>query len=392
MRSSARHQPERSLSRGISTDAQVSAEPSRTRAKYLIAALGVGILIAVAPYLPGLLGAAVLYVVSAPLYRRLVPRTGKSVAAAIITFAVATLFVIPAIWLTMVAIEQAPDALARVTRSDVFARLAVLRVGPLDVGAQLSRAGELLAGWASRQALAVVGGVTRAILNLALAAVGLYYLLKSADVLWLRVRPLIPFSEAGAETLRVRFALVTESTLLGMAATALSQGITIGVAFWAVGLPNPIVWGAATAVASLFPIIGSALVWGPGVIVLLVQQRLGAALALAIVGAVVASNIDNIVRPMVYRRVSGVHPMATLIGAFAGVQLVGIAGLLLGPLAISYFFELLSLYDAEYGTGSTSAATTPAPEPLTTRSSPDRAAGDTTAPGASPPSYPSSPP
>ena len=67
-------------------------------------------------------------------------------------------------------------------------------------------------------------------------------------------------------------------------------------------------------------------------------------------GALLASNIDNVIRPFVYRRVSNVHPMITLVGAFAGVRYFGLLGLLLGPLAIAYLFELLHFYRVEYGT------------------------------------------
>jgi hypothetical protein len=43
--------------------------------------------------------------------------------------------------------------------------------------------------------------------------------------------------------------------------------------------------------------------------------------------------------------------MLTLVGAFAGVRLLGIAGVLLGPLTLSYFFELVRLYEEEHGSG-----------------------------------------
>jgi len=50
----------------------------------------------------------------------------------------------------------------------------------------------------------------------------------------------------------------------------------------------------------------------------------------------------------VNRRVSNLHPMITLVGAFAGVGVLGLPGILLGPLAIAYFFELAALYRREY--------------------------------------------
>jgi predicted PurR-regulated permease PerM len=332
------------------SDVTVSIGPSRGRARIFIAVLAAGILYGAAPYLTGLIGAAVLYVVSVPVYRRLAPRIGPSWAALVVTVGVAMLLVLPTIWIVVVVLEQAPAAFTAVVQSDSFARLSVLRVGPLDVGSQLSRAGELAAAWASRQALALVGSITRAVLNLLIATVGLYYLFKSATGLWRRVRPMIPFSTAGADALGERFGLVTQATLLGIVATGIAQGVTVGLAFWVVGLPNPIVWGSATAVASIFPLVGSALVWGPGVLVLIVGHRYGAAIALGLIGGLITSNIDNVIRPLVYSRVSGVHPMATLLGAFAGVGLLGLPGLLMGPLAISYLFELLDLYDEEYGT------------------------------------------
>ena len=39
------------------------------------------------------------------------------------------------------------------------------------------------------------------------------------------------------------------------------------------------------------------------------------------------------------------------VGAFAGVGVLGLPGILLGPLAITDLFELAALYRREYGNG-----------------------------------------
>ncbi|HKB54737.1 MAG TPA: AI-2E family transporter, partial [Ramlibacter sp.] len=143
---------------------------------------------------------------------------------------------------------------------------------------------------------------------------------------------------------------ITQATILGMLATAITQGTMVALGFWLVGLPNVLVWGVVTGLVSILPVVGSAIVWGPGVLVLLASGRYVAAALLLAIGIIVVSNIDNVVRPMVYRRVSGLHPLVTLVGAFAGVRLLGLAGLLLGPLAISSFFEIVRMYGQEYGT------------------------------------------
>ena len=119
-----------------------------------------------------------------------------------------------------------------------------------------------------------------------------------------------------------------------------------------VGLPSASFWGVITAMVSVLPMLGSALVWVPGTLVLVMGERWGAAVLLAGIGFF-AGNIDNIIRLVVFKKVSNIHPMATLIGAFAGLKYFGLLGVLLGPLAIAYFFEMLKMYRQEYvlGTG-----------------------------------------
>lgn len=320
-----------------------------TQARLLIAALAVGLCIALLPYASGLMGAIVLYVISAPLYRRMATRAGSGPAAVAISVSALVLVLLPAVWLMVAALGKVPDALGQVGRSATFAQIEGLRLGQWEIGAQLARTSEVIFSWLSRQAFAVLGGVTLAIINLVIAVVGLYYLLRSRDAGWSYVRPIIPFSDAGADALRSRFTMVTRATVLGILATAISQGTTLALAFWIVGLPNVLVWGVVTGLVSILPVLGSALVWVPGVLVLVSSGRYGAAGVLLAIGLIVVSNIDNVVRPMVYRHVSGLHPLVTLVGAFAGIRLLGLAGLLLGPLAISFFFETVRMYREEYG-------------------------------------------
>ena len=323
----------------------------RDRAALLILALGIGIVITLSPFLSGLLGTAVLYVMFERLYTRL-ERTLKPGRAAALTLLVALLAIgVPLVWLLGVVIGQAPDALRSVQGSEAFAGLGRLRIGTVQVGAELAKASGSIVSWASAQFFSFVGGATSAALNLVIAFFGLYYMLRSGGDVWLKVRPFIPFSPQTADALRDRFVSVTEATLLGTVLVAVIQGAIIGLGFWIVGLPSPLFWGTVTAFASILPVLGSALVWLPGVIVLLVQDRYGAAIGLAVIGGVVASNLDNLLRPIIYKRVSDIHPMITLIGAFAGVKYFGLLGVLLGPLAIAYLFELVQFYREDYGIG-----------------------------------------
>jgi predicted PurR-regulated permease PerM len=137
------------------------------------------------------------------------------------------------------------------------------------------------------------------------------------------------------------------------------QGTIVGIAFALIGFHPAAVWGFVTACVSVLPLLGSALVWLPGVAILLIQHRVGAAIILGILGGGLASNIDNVVRLLVYRRVSGIHPMLTLVGAFAGVRLFGVVGAFLGPLILSYVFELIAVYEDAMSSDATPHEPTP---------------------------------
>jgi len=321
----------------------------QTRAALLIAIAGVAIFILLAPYMVGLLSAAVLYVVCQPVYARLVRwLRSKHAAAAVTLFLAIVLIVLPLVMIVGILVDQAPQAIQAARDAALFDRLATLRIGRINVGAEIARASGTIAQWLSRQAVNVLGGAAQATLTLLIAFFGLYYLLLSGNETWQRFRAFLPFSPSSADELRDRFFSLTHATLLGTFLIALLQGSIIGFAFYIVGLPAPMVWGVTAAFASILPMIGTGLVWVPGVIILLIQGRVGSAITLAAISILVASSVDNIVRPMVYRKVSDIHPMITLVGAFAGVRYFGLLGVLLGPLAIVYFLELVRLYRKDY--------------------------------------------
>lgn len=322
-------------------------QTQRQRAAFLVAALGIAIAAALMPFASGLLGIAVLYVICAPAHRRLSRRIPPRLSALVVLAVALLLVLLPLAVVIGIVVSEAPATIAALQDSAMLGRLETLRVGGVDLGAQMAEAGGTVVAWLSQQALSFFGSAARGTLSLVIAFFGLYYLLLYPGAVWNSVRDFLPFSDEAADHLRDRFHSVTEATLMGTAFTALVQGTLVGVGFWMVGLPSASFWGVITALVSVLPMLGSALVWVPGTIVLMMSERWGAAVLLAGIGFV-AGNIDNIIRLVVFKKVSNIHPMATLIGAFAGLKYFGLLGVLLGPLAIAYFFEMLKIYRQEY--------------------------------------------
>jgi predicted PurR-regulated permease PerM len=278
------------------------------------------------------------------LTRRVSPR----IAAALVTFLALFLIVVPGVSFAGLIVSQAQEIASGVVASPLLERIAQIQIRGVDIGPQLAGLGGKLVSWIGSSAFGLIGTATRLALNLTIALFGLYYLLLSPGGTWEAVRPYIPFSSANTETLRLRFRNVTISTVIGTGLVAAIQGALVGLGFWVAGLSNALFWSVVTMVFAILPVVGSGMVWGPGAIALGLGGHWGWAIALAIWGLVVVGNVDYIVRPIIFRRWANIHPVVTLLGALAGVPYFGLLGLLIGPLALSYFFELIRMYREEY--------------------------------------------
>ena len=335
----------------------------RQRAATLILVLGVGVVYGLWPFSTGLIGAGVLYVVFAPAHRWLLRWMSPGLAAGLVVLLSVVLVIGPGISFVGLVANEAQDMASGVIRSPLLARLRDLRLGSYDVGAQIESLGSQLISWLGSSAVGLIGTATRLGLQLTVTFFGLFYLLVAPDGAWEVCRPFIPFSAESADRLRERFRDVTFSTLVGTGLTAAIQGSLVGLAFMAAGISNALLWGVVTVIFAILPVVGSGLVWGAGAAALAVEGRYGTAVALAAWGIVVVGNVDNIIRPMVFRRWAKIHPFITVIGAFAGIRYFGLLGLLMGPLAISYFFELIRMYRAEYLSDATTAGSSHAALP-----------------------------
>jgi len=323
-------------------------DTNHQRAALLVLLLGVGLVIALTPYATGLIGIPVLYAIFAPVHEWLSMRMRPKLAATVVVVLALFLIVVPGVSFAGLIVNQAQGIAGGVIQSPLLGRLKELRLGGIDLGPRLADLGARVVGWIGSSAFGLIGTATRLALNLTISLFGLFYLLLRPHETWQAVQPYIPFSAKNTEKLRQRFRDVTSSTIIGTGLTAAIQGVLVGLGFFVTGLPNAVFWGVVTMVFAILPVVGSGLVWGPGALALILGNREGAGLLLALWGVVVVGNADYVIRPRVYRRWANIHPLVTLIGALAGVPYFGILGLLIGPLALSYFFELVKMYREEY--------------------------------------------
>ncbi len=202
------------------------------RAAWLVAILGVVILIAMAPYASGLLAVPILYVAVAPLCEWLLRRIrSRPIAAAVTIVVVVVGLVLPLVWLVALLVGQAQSAASDIIRSPLLDRVGSLKIGTYDVGAQLKQAGSEAVSFLAGGALSLLGAAARVTINVLISLFGLYYLLLDPPAAWRGLRPFLPFSDASVTALGVRFTEVTRATIIGTGLAAVIQGASMALAF-----------------------------------------------------------------------------------------------------------------------------------------------------------------
>jgi len=141
-----------------------------------------------------------------------------------------------------------------------------------------------------------------------------------------------------------RLRIVTRATVLGNLLTALTQGTISGVTFFALGLPNPMLWGTLTALLSLIPLVGTAFVWVPWTIYLFVVGAPIKAVIFLVMQILVIGSVDNILRPLFIRGGAKMHTLLIFFSILGGIAYFGILGMFFGPLMFAIAIALLEFY------------------------------------------------
>jgi predicted PurR-regulated permease PerM len=130
--------------------------------------------------------------------------------------------------------------------------------------------------------------------------------------------------------------------------TALFQGVVATIGFAISGLPRAVTWGICTAVASFFPVVGSALVWVPVMLYYLAKGQIASAVLQGAWGLFLVVGIgDYVLRPRLVGRAGKGQPLLMLVAALGGIDLFGLAGIVVGPVLMSLFLAILRIYERE---------------------------------------------
>lgn len=194
----------------------------------------------------------------------------------------------------------------------------------------------------------VISGLPNLILNIFISIFCIYYFLKHGEGIRKIIKEILPLSEDKYKKIFSRFDDISRGMVLGQITIAIIQGVLAGIGFIIFGVPHAILWAFLTTIISIIPLLGAAIVWVPVAIYLLIighgNGNYIPAAALLIYGTFVISLIDNFLKPKIVGDRANIHPLLVLFGILGGIQLFGIAGILIGPMIFALFEITFEIY------------------------------------------------
>lgn len=305
-----------------------------------------------------------LAIIFAPLYRRTLDTLpGRHNLAALFTVVVVIVMVlIPVAIVIASLIDQGGELYQRVQNGEIsfehplqqlksalpgWAASISDRLASIDLSALRERlsglvvpAGQQIAGHALNIGQLTLEFVASLLVMLYL----LFFLLRDGDELNARIRDALPLRPSHTAEILNAFILAVRGTIKGIVLVALIQGALGGLIFWLLGLTAPLLAGALMALLSLLPVLGSALVWVPVALYLLVAGALTKGIILLAFGTFVIGLADNFLRPILVGQSIQMPSYVVLIATLGGLAAFGANGFVIGPLVAAMFLTAWQIY------------------------------------------------
>jgi predicted PurR-regulated permease PerM len=303
-----------------------------------------------------------------PLHARITARVARpSLAASVSMLAVVVIVILPLGGIAAAVTTEAGALYQRLSSGNVDLsalyrqaeeRLPLLISALQSIGvdterlqAQLSSSAVEVSRFIASQALAFGQNTVRVTVFFFLMLYLLFFFLRDGQTMLDGLIRALPLGDERERHLLDRFAAVSRATIKGTFVVGVVQGAIGGIAFAAMGLAAPVLWGVIMALLSIIPAVGPALVWIPASIVLGVDERWIAAIVLVLIGIFVIGLVDNLLRPVLVGRDTQMPDFVILLSTLGGLAAFGLAGIVIGPIIAAFFLSVWEMAVEEFGGG-----------------------------------------
>lgn len=313
--------------------------------------MGAMLLVEFMPFLGGILGASTIYILLRKqlLYLTEKKQMRRSVATILLLLETTLCFLVPltlAVWLfvnklqsinlnpneLIHSIEHLADVIKQHTDYDVLEKSNIA-----SAVAVLPRIGQ-----------ALMGGIGGFAVNIMVLVLVLYFMLIGGTRMENYLYDILPFSEKNKKNVLNEINMIVTSNAIGIPLLAIIQGLIALIGYWIFGVPSPLLFGFLTCFATIIPVVGTALVWLPLALYMTMTGDWMNAVGLTAYALIIITNVDNLIRFILQKKMADTHPLTTIFGVIIGLSLFGFMGVIFGPLLLSVFILCFNIFKREY--------------------------------------------
>ena len=303
------------------------------------------------PFLGGIRGAFTIYILlrKQMFYLTEQMRIRPSIAASLLLGETILFFLIPislAVWLIIDKIQdinldptlllnagqEFADFIQKQTGFDVWEKSNILKA--LSV---LPQIGQFL-----------VSGISSFAINVVVLIFILYFMLIGGRAMERYMYTLVPFDDRNKDEVLGEINMIVKSNAIGIPLLALIQGIVALIGYLIFGAPDPLLFGFLTCLATIIPIVGTALVWVPLAAYMALAGDWIHALGLFVYSLLILTNVDNLIRFVLQKKLADTHPLITVFGVVIGLSVFGFMGIIFGPLLLSLLLLCVDIFKKTY--------------------------------------------
>ena len=317
----------------------------------IILGLGLLLFLKMTPFMGGILGACTIYIMvrDQMLYLTQKKKIRKSVTAIILLIEAILCFLVPlslAVWLLISKLQTVNVDTA--TFVDTITNLAdwIRRKTEYDLLSKenISSIASILPGIGQF----LMGGISSFAVNLFVLVFVLYFMLIGGTKMEQYIYELLPFSDSNKKHVMNEINMIVRANAIGIPLLAIIQGAIATLGYYLFDAPSALLFGFLTCFATVIPIVGTTLVWFPLAAYMAISGDWPHAIGLLLYCGLIVTNIDNLIRFILQKKMADTHPLITIFGVVIGLSLFGFMGVIFGPLLISIFILCVNIFKDQY--------------------------------------------
>lgn len=317
----------------------------------IILGLGLLLFLKMTPFMGGILGACTIYIMvrDQMLYLTQKKKIRKSVTAIILLIEAILCFLVPlslAVWLLISKLQTVNVDTA--TFVDTITNLAdwIRRKTEYDLLSKenISSIASILPGIGQF----LMGGISSFAVNLFVLVFVLYFMLIGGTKMEQYIYELLPFSDSNKKHVMNEINMIVRANAIDIPLLAIIQGAIATLGYYLFDAPSALLFGFLTCFATVIPIVGTTLVWFPLAAYMAISGDWPHAIGLLLYCGLIVTNIDNLIRFILQKKMADTHPLITIFGVVIGLSLFGFMGVIFGPLLISIFILCVNIFKEQY--------------------------------------------